>query len=334
MSLPELPLLDSFGRLHNNLRISITDRCNIRCFYCMPAEGLRFLPRRQLLSYEEIARVVGLLARAGVDRVRLTGGEPLVRAEVDVLVRLLKAIPQIREVAMTTNAVRLAKHAETLRRAGLDRLNISLDALQPETFARITRRDVLPEVLAGIAAAQAAGFSRIRLNAVAIRGLTEEEVLPLAAFALERGLELRFIEYMPLDSDGEWTDQQVLSGQAIRDLVAAEYGPVEPVPGTEPSQPARDFTYAGGRGRLGLIQPVTQPFCATCNRLRLTAEGQLRNCLFSVEEWDLRQPLREGADDAALLAVVRDCVAAKRPGHLIGQQDFVRPLRTMHQIGG
>lgn len=334
MSLPELPLLDSFGRLHNNLRISITDRCNIRCFYCMPAEGLRFLPRRQLLSYEEIARVVGVLARAGVDRVRLTGGEPLVRAEVDGLVRLLKAIPQIREVAMTTNAVRLAKHAETLRRAGLDRLNISLDALQPETFARITRRDVLPEVLAGIAAAQAAGFSRIRLNAVAIRGLTEEEVLPLAAFALERGLELRFIEYMPLDSDGEWTDQQVLSGQAIRDLVAAEYGPVEPVPGTDPSQPARDFTYAGGRGRLGLIQPVTQPFCATCNRLRLTAEGQLRNCLFSVEEWDLRQPLREGADDAALLAVVRDCVAAKRPGHLIGQQDFVRPLRTMHQIGG
>jgi GTP 3',8-cyclase len=334
MSLPELPLLDSFGRLHNNLRISITDRCNIRCFYCMPAEGLRFLPRRQLLSYEEIARVVSVLARAGVDRVRLTGGEPLVRAEVDVLVRLLKAIPQIREVAMTTNAVRLAKHAETLRRAGLDRLNISLDALQPETFARITRRDVLPEVLAGIAAAQAAGFSRIRLNAVAIRGLTEEEVLPLAAFALERGLELRFIEYMPLDSDGEWTDQQVLSGQAIRDLVAAEYGPVEPVPGTDPSQPARDFTYAGGRGRLGLIQPVTQPFCATCNRLRLTAEGQLRNCLFSVEEWDLRQPLRAGADDAALLAVVRDCVAAKRPGHLIGQQDFVRPLRTMHQIGG
>lgn len=334
MSLQELPLVDSFGRLHNNLRISITDRCNIRCFYCMPAEGLRFLPRQQLLSYEEIARVVGVLARAGVDRVRLTGGEPLVRAEVDVLVRLLKAIPQIREVAMTTNAVRLAKHAETLRRAGLDRLNISLDALQPETFARITRRDVLPEVLAGIAAAQAAGFSRIRLNAVAIRGLTEEEVLPLAAFALERGLELRFIEYMPLDSDGEWTDQQVLSGQAIRELVAAEYGPVEPVPGTDPSQPARDFTYAGGRGRLGLIQPVTQPFCATCNRLRLTAEGQLRNCLFSVEEWDLRQPLREGADDAALLAVVRDCVAAKRPGHLIGQQDFVRPLRTMHQIGG
>lgn len=334
MSLPELPLVDSFGRLHNNLRISITDRCNIRCFYCMPAEGLRFLPRQQLLFYEEIARVVGVLARAGVDRVRLTGGEPLVRAEVDVLVRLLKAIPQIREVAMTTNAVRLAKHAETLRRAGLDRLNISLDALQPETFARITRRDVLPEVLAGIAAAQAAGFSRIRLNAVAIRGLTEEEVLPLAAFALERGLELRFIEYMPLDSDGEWTDQQVLSGQAIRDLVAAEYGPVEPVPGTDPSQPARDFTYAGGRGRLGLIQPVTQPFCATCNRLRLTAEGQLRNCLFSVEEWDLRQPLREGADDAALLAVVRDCVAAKRPGHLIGQPDFVRPLRTMHQIGG
>lgn len=334
MSLPELPLLDSFGRLHNNLRISITDRCNIRCFYCMPAEGLRFLPRRQLLSYEEIARVVGVLARAGVDRVRLTGGEPLVRAEVDVLVRLLKAIPQIREVAMTTNAVRLAKHAETLRRAGLDRLNISLDAVQPETFARITRRDVLPEVLAGIAAAQAAGFSRIRLNAVAIRGLTEEEVLPLAAFALERGLELRFIEYMPLDSDGQWTDQQVLSGQAIQDLVAAAYGPVELVPGTDPSQPARDFTYAGGRGRLGLIQPVTQPFCATCNRLRLTAEGQLRNCLFSVEEWDLRQPLREGADDAALLAVVRDCVAAKRPGHLIGQQDFVRPLRTMHQIGG
>jgi cyclic pyranopterin phosphate synthase len=334
MPLPNLPLLDTFGRRHNNLRISVTDRCNIRCFYCMPADTIKFLPRTAILSFEEIERVVAALAQVGVDKLRLTGGEPLVRTDIDRLVQMLKAIPQIREVAMTTNAVHLARYAEPLKRAGLDRLNISLDALTRETFVAITRRDVLDQVLAGIAAAQDAGFQRIRLNAVAIKGLTEAEVLPLARFALERNLELRFIEFMPLDSDQAWSNEQVLSGQTIRELIEQEFGPLEEAPRTDPAQPAFDFRYAAGRGRLGLIHPVTAPFCDTCNRLRLTAEGKLRNCLFSLEEWDLREPLRRGASEAEILTLVRECVLAKQPGHLIGQQHFERPERTMHQIGG
>jgi cyclic pyranopterin phosphate synthase len=334
MPLPILPLLDTFGRRHNNLRISVTDRCNIRCFYCMPADTVKFLPRAAILSFEEIERVVRTLAQVGVDKLRLTGGEPLVRTDIDRLVRMLKAIPQIREVAMTTNAVHLARYAEPLKQAGLDRLNISLDALTRETFVAITRRDVLDQVLAGIAAAQEAGFQRIRLNAVAIKGLTEAEVLPLARFALERNLELRFIEFMPLDSDQAWSNEQVLSGQTIRELIEQEFGPLVEATRTDPAQPAFDFRYASGRGRLGLIHPVTAPFCGTCNRLRLTAEGKLRNCLFSLEEWDLREPLRRGASEAEILALVRDCVLAKQPGHLIGQQHFERPERTMHQIGG
>lgn len=334
MPLPILPLLDTFGRRHNNLRISVTDRCNIRCFYCMPAEQVKFLPRTEILTFEEIERAVRILSHVGVDKVRLTGGEPLVRSDLHLLVRQLKLIPQIREVAMTTNAVNLAQQAVRLKQAGLDRLNISLDALQRETFIAITRRDVLDQVLAGIAAAQEAGFTRIRLNAVAIKGLTEAEVLPLARFALERDLELRFIEYMPLDSDQAWSNEQVLSGQAIRELIEQEFGPLELAPRNDPAQPAFDYRFAQGRGRLGLIHPVTAPFCDTCNRLRLTAEGKLRNCLFSLEEWDLREPLRRGASEAEILTLVRACVLAKLPGHLIGQQQFERPERTMHQIGG
>ncbi|MDP1561186.1 MAG: GTP 3',8-cyclase MoaA [Pirellulaceae bacterium] len=334
MSLPILPLIDTFGRRHNNLRLSVTDRCNIRCFYCMPAEQVKFLPRHEILTFEEIERLVQAFAHVGVDKLRLTGGEPLVRSDIDQLVHRLKSIPQIREVAMTTNAVNLAKQAERLKHAGLDRLNISLDALDRDTLVAITRRDVLDQVLAGIAAAQDVGFKRIRLNAVAIKGLTEAEVLPLARFALERDLELRFIEYMPLDSDQTWSNEKVLSGETIRELIEQEFGPLVPAQRTDPSQPAFDYRYAEGRGRLGLIHPVTAPFCDTCNRLRLTAEGKLRNCLFSLEEWDLRALLRQGASEQEILALVRACVLAKQPGHLIGQKHFERPVRTMHQIGG
>lgn len=334
MTVTNLPLLDSFGRRHNNLRISVTDRCNIRCFYCMPAEQVKFLPRNEILTFEEIERLVRLLAQVGVDKLRLTGGEPLVRSDIDYLIRQLKSIPQIRDVAMTTNAVNLARQSEQLKRAGLDRLNISLDALNHETFLKITRRDVLDQVLAGITAAQEVGFRRIRLNAVAIKGLTEAEVLPLARFALERNLELRFIEYMPLDAEQNWADEKVLSGSAIRELMEQEFGPLVHAPRTDPAQPAFDYRYAEGRGRLGLIHPVTAPFCATCNRLRLTAEGKLRNCLFSLEEWDLRSLLRQGATEAQILEQIRNCVTEKRPGHLIGQQQFERPERSMHQIGG
>ncbi len=330
----ELPLVDTLGRIHNSLRISVTDRCNIRCFYCMPAEQVSFLPRQELLSYEEIHRLTQLFAASGVNKIRLTGGEPLVRANLARLIELLKTVSGIEEVAMTTNAVLLAEQAKALKNAGLDRLNISLDALNHETFTRITRRDVLDKVLLGIHTAIDEGFQRTRLNAVAIKGLSEAEVVPLAHFALNHHLELRFIEFMPLDSEQSWNDSQVLSGASIRQLMEQEFGPLQEAARPDPAQPAMDYLYAAGRGRLGLIHPVTHPFCQTCNRLRLTAEGKLRNCLFSTEEWNLREPLRAGDSDAALANLIRECVSAKRPGHLIGQAHFVRPERSMHQIGG
>lgn len=333
-SMPNLPLMDSFGRVHNSLRISVTDRCNIRCFYCMAPDQVLFLPRTELLTFEEWVRLVRILAKRGVDRLRLTGGEPLVRSGISDLVRMLKAIPGIREVAMTTNAVLLCEQAEALRDAGLDRLNISLDALDRTRFMQITRRDVLDRVLAGIERALEVGFTRTRLNTVAVAGVTEAEILPLAQFALERGLELRFIEYMPLDAERAWESQQVLTGSEILERISAQYGPVEPAPRPDESQPARDYFYAGHRGRLGLIHPVSEPFCGTCNRLRITAEGKMRNCLFSTDEWDLRTPLRDGKGDTEILNVIESCVQAKKAGHLIGKDEFQQPSRTMHQIGG
>jgi len=329
-----VPLVDTFGRIHDSLRISVTDRCNIRCFYCMPQDQIKFLPRSEILRFEEIETLVRLFATGGVSKIRLTGGEPLVREGLPHLVTLLKAVPGIREVAMTTNAVTLEQHAAALQQAGLDRLNVSLDALSRETFIRITRRDVLDRVLAGIAAAQAVGFQRIRLNAVAIRGLSETEILPLAYFALEHGLELRFIEFMPLDSDQGWSDEKVLTGEAILGRIEQEFGPVQVAPRPDLSQPAQDYLFAHGQGKLGLIHPVSQPFCGSCNRLRLTAEGRLRNCLFSTEEWNLRDALRAGQSTEELESLIRQCVRAKWAGHLIGQASFERPLRTMHQIGG
>jgi cyclic pyranopterin phosphate synthase len=300
----------------------------------MPQDQVKFLPRSDILRFEEIESLVRVFAACGVSKIRLTGGEPLVREGLPHLVTLLKAVPGIHEVALTTNAVTLEQHAAALHQAGLDRLNISLDALSRETFVQITRRDVLDRVLAGIAAAQAVGFQRIRLNAVAIRGLSEAEILPLAYFALERDLELRFIEFMPLDSDQGWAGDKVLTGPEILRLIEQEFGPVEAAPRPDPAQPAQDYLFAHGRGKLGLIHPVSQPFCGTCNRLRLTAEGRLRNCLFSTEEWNLRDALRGGQPLTEIEALIRTCVQAKWAGHLIGQPLFERPLRTMHQIGG
>ncbi|MAT69013.1 MAG: GTP 3',8-cyclase MoaA [Planctomycetaceae bacterium] len=331
---PLPPLVDSFGRRHENLRISVTDRCNIRCFYCMPAEGLRFLPRSELLTFEEIARVVRALTPLGVRKLRLTGGEPLVRSDLPQLVSMLAATPGIDDLALTTNGLLLAEHAEALRAAGLRRLNVSLDALDEAKFEQIARRRGLQQVLAGIAAAQRAGFDNIRLNAVALAGLTEEEVVPLCDFALAHELDLRFIEFMPLDAEQNWTDADVLTGEQLRLMVEAEFGPLTPRTAPTPSQPATDYWFANGRGRIGFINPVSQPFCDRCDRLRLTAEGQVRNCLFSTREWDARALLRAGADDAALQQLVRDCVAAKAPAHGIGQGGFERPQRAMYQIGG
>ena len=328
------PLIDGFGRVHNDLRISVTDRCNIRCFYCMPAENVRFKPRNELLTFEEIERFVRVVAALGINKLRLTGGEPLVRHQLHKLVARLAAVPGIRDIALTTNGILLAEQAAGLKAAGLKRLNVSLDSLSEEKFSQITRRDGLDRVLAGIAAAQRIGVGKIKLNAVAIRGLTEDDVVPLGLFARAHGLELRFIEYMPLDADGQWDNDQVLSGEEIRRILEEQVCPIQPLPVEDPSQPATDYRYTDGRGTLGFINPVTQPFCQSCNRLRITAEGQIRNCLFSIEEWDARALLRGGGTDDDLEELIRASVGAKKAGHGINSDEFVRPDRAMYQIGG
>jgi cyclic pyranopterin phosphate synthase len=328
------PLIDSFGRRHNNLRISVTDRCNIRCSYCMPAENVQFKPRSEILTFEEIERFVRVVAHLGVNKLRLTGGEPLVRADMPRLVAMLAAVPGIDDIALTTNGILLAEQAQALKDAGLGRLNISLDALNAETFKQITRREGFERVLEGIFAAQRVGFRKIKLNAVAIRGITEEEVVPFGHFARQHDLEVRFIEFMPLDADDAWQNDQVLPGEQILALLEEGIGPLEPLPRDDPSQPATDFIFTDGRGRIGFINPVTQPFCHDCNRLRITADGKIRNCLFSTVEWDARAIMRRDGSDAELAQLVRDCVTAKKAGHGINSDEFVRPDRAMYQIGG
>jgi len=327
-------LVDSFGRVHTNLRISVTDRCNIRCFYCMPAENVRFKPRREILTFEEIVRFVRVMARLGVNKIRLTGGEPLVRQKLDRLVAGLSEIPGIADIALTTNGILLAEHAQALRRAGLHRLNVSLDALDAETFRRISRRDGFERILEGLFEAQRVGFDEIKLNAVAIRGITEAQIVPLGRFARQHGFELRFIEFMPLDADGVWDNAQVLSGAEIRGVLEAEFGPLAPLPVDDPSQPATDYRFVDGGGMIGFINPVTQPFCGDCNRLRLTAEGQVRNCLFSTVEWDARAIMRAGGTDEELAELVIASVGAKKAGHGINSDAFLKPQRAMYQIGG
>lgn len=329
-----LPIVDSFGRLHTNLRISVTDRCNIRCFYCMPNENIQFKPRHELLTFEEIERFVKIVAPMGVNKLRLTGGEPLVRSELDGLVAKLVEIPGIKDIALTTNGLLLADQAAALRAAGLTRVNISLDAMSEATFERISRRRGLEQVFAGIFAAKQAGFKRIRLNAVAIRGITEQEIVPLGQFARDHDFELRFIEFMPLDAEGNWESEQVLPGEEIRRQLEDAFGPLEAAERPDPSQPAMDFRFADGRGSIGFINPVSQPFCGDCNRLRITAEGKLRNCLFSTVEWDVRALLRDDRPDKEIERLVRECVAAKKPGHGIDSTEFIRPERAMYQIGG
>jgi cyclic pyranopterin phosphate synthase len=328
------PLVDSYGRRHANLRISVTDRCNIRCFYCMPHEAVRFKPRQELLTFEEIERFVRAVVPLGIHKLRLTGGEPLLRAELPKLVAALAQIPGIADLAMTTNGILLPQLAPALRRAGLQRLNISLDTLREEAFLQISRRTGLQQVLDGIHAARAAGFERIRLNTVAIRDLTEPDLVPLAEFARQHGLELRFIEFMPLDAEHRWQGERVLSGETIRARLEQAFGPLVPAQRRDPSQPAVDYCFADGVGRVGFINPVSQPFCGDCNRLRITAEGQVRNCLFSTVEWDARAVLRGGGRDADLQDLVRQCVGAKKPGHGIDSPEFLRPQRAMFQIGG
>ena len=328
-----LPIVDTFGRRHNGLRISVTDRCNIRCFYCMP-EVVRFLPRKEVLTFEEIQRVATVCASLGVDKLRLTGGEPLVRSELWRLVERLVAIDGIQEVALTTNGLLLAEQAKNLKSAGLSRLNVSLDSIDPEVFEKVTRRKGLDKVLAGIQAAQEAGFEKIRINAVSIKGLTESEIVPLAEFASDHGLELRFIEFMPLDGDDAWDTQQVLTGEEVKRILESGIGKLELAQRVEAEQPAVDYRFVDRPGVIGLINSVSQPFCSSCNRMRMTAEGKFRNCLFSTVEWDLRDLLRNGATDRQLEETIRECVMAKKAGHGSDSIEFVRPDKAMYQIGG
>jgi GTP 3',8-cyclase len=327
------PLVDSFGRRHNNLRISVTDRCNLRCTYCMP-EDVEFLPKDHLLTFEEITRVAAIAASLGVDKLRLTGGEPLLRQDLDRLVRMLVAIPGISDIGMTTNGLLLEKQASRLFDAGLRRLNVSLDALDEAKFRKLARRPGVDRVLAGVAEAKRVGFQSIKINAVAIKGETEEEIVPLARYCRDQGLELRFIEFMPLEADGIWNRSSVLTAEDILAILAEGGLPAVACVDERMAKPAEEFVFADGVGKLGIIGSVSRPFCASCNRLRMTAEGKLRNCLFSIEETDLRGPLRTGADDDAIAAIFRSVVADKWAGHQINSPTYIRPPRTMHAIGG
>ena len=300
----------------------------------MPEENVEFKPRDEILTFEELIRFARINSELGVNKIRLTGGEPLVRKDLSELIRELHQLNGIADIALTTNAVLLADQAEVLKQAGLDRINISLDTLSDETFFRISRRRGIDKVLEGIRAAQEVGMKTIRLNAIAIRGLTENEILPLAHFAIERSLELRFIEFMPLDADDNWGSQAVLTGQEIRRTLEKEFGTLLKADRPDASQPAVDFKFASGEGRIGFINPVSEPFCDSCNRLRITAEGKVRNCLFSIAEWDARQMLRDGSSDTQIEQLVRDCVANKKPAHGIDTPDFEKPERAMYQIGG
>ncbi len=326
-------LVDSFGRVHTNLRISVTDRCNIRCVYCMP-EFATFLPRREILTFEEIERIAGIAAELGVSKIRLTGGEPLVRRDLAGLIGRLVAIPGITDLGLTTNGILLAAQARDLFDAGLRRINISLDTLDPDQFRKLTRRDGLDLVIKGIEAAVGVGFDPIKLNAIAIQGMTEAELVPLTRFAFDHGVEIRFIEYMPLDA-GAWERSKVLLADEMIDRLSAEFGPLEPVGDPDPRAPSVDFTFAGGRGRVGFIASVSRPFCGNCNRLRMTADGKLRNCLFARDETDLRALVRDStSSNEAIAHAIRASVAGKWSGHEINSADFIQPERLMHAIGG
>jgi GTP 3',8-cyclase len=323
-------LTDTFGRVHSDLRISLTDHCNIRCFYCMPETGAEYAPLRSQLSFEQIVRFVSAALPLGITKIRLTGGEPLLRPKLPALIEELAKLKGIRDLALTTNAVLLAGWARPLFDAGLRRLNIHLDTLDRERFAQITRRDELPRVLAGIDAAIEAGYPVIKLNAVAIKGLTEPDVVSLVRFGRERGIEVRFIEFMPLDGQRLWSLDRVLTADDMLGMLAEEFGPLSPVPDADPRAPATEYQFADGY-RVGFIASVSRPFCLNCNRLRLTSDGKLRYCLFAREETNIAHLLD---DEPALQAAIRATVWKKWAGHEINRAAFVAPERPMYSIGG
>jgi cyclic pyranopterin phosphate synthase len=328
------PLIDTFGRIHDNLRISVTDRCNIRCFYCMPEEGVQYMMREEILSFEEIERFARVAVSLGVTKLRITGGEPLVRKDLAVLVRKLVEIPGIRDIALTTNGVLLAQQAEALYRAGLRRLNVHLDTLDRERFKQITRRDDLDRVLEGIEVSRRLGFGPIKLNAVAVKNLLEPDLVPLARYGRERDIEVRFIEFMPLDAQGLWDRGKVLLADDIIETLSREIAPLIEIPDRDPRAPATEYRFADGVGRIGIVASVSRPFCMTCNRIRLTSDGKLRYCLFAIDETDVKGLLRAGAPDEQIAGVIRGNVMQKWMGHEINSQRFVPPPRPMHAIGG
>ena len=326
------PLVDTFGRVADDLRVSVTDRCNFRCTYCMPAEGLAWLPRAEILTFEEITRLVGVFVSLGVSSIKLTGGEPTVRADLPALVRMLREAHAGLEISMTTNGLLLDRLAAPLAEAGLDRVTVSCDSLVRHRFAEMTRRDALDRVLAGMEAAEAAGLTPIKINCVVIGGTNDDEAVGFAEFARRTGYEVRFIEYMPLDAEQAWERAKVVPNADLLQAIDAEHPLVTAGHGADP---ATSFRFADGSpGGIGVISSVTEPFCDTCNRLRLTSDGQFRSCLFAMEDVELRDPLRTGASDDELAALIRRGVWRKWSGHRINHPDFVRPDRSMSMIGG
>jgi cyclic pyranopterin phosphate synthase len=325
------PLVDRYDRIHNDLRISVTDRCNLRCVYCMPEVGMTFQPRDALLTFEEMVRVARVARELGVTALRLTGGEPLVRKNLPTLVQQLSALG-FDDLALTTNAMLLAPMVRSLKNAGLKRVNISCDSLIPERFNSIRRRGNLATVLEAMDVAEAAGLTPLKLNVVILRGQNDDEILDFAAFARDTGRVVRFIEFMPLDAQGQWDHSQLVAGREIFELISARW-PLEAID-NHSSAPAERFRFVDGQGEIGLISSVTQPFCGTCNRLRLTADGAIRNCLFSDDEHSLRDLMRAGADDDVIALALRSAVWDKYPGHAINEPGFLKPSRSMSMIGG
>lgn len=335
MSAVAPPLVDAFGRIHDNLRISVTDRCNIRCFYCMPEdEAVNYVVREEILTFEEIERFARIAVSLGVTKLRITGGEPLVRRDLPVLIRKLSAIPGVRDIALTTNGVLLARQAAALYEAGLRRINVHMDTLDRARFQQITRRDELDRVLEGIEACRRLGFGPIKINAVAVKNLIEPDVVPLAQFGRERDIEIRFIEFMPLDSQGLWDRGKVLLAEDIIATLSREIAPLVEIPDRDPRAPATEYRFADGVGRIGIVASVSRPFCLNCNRIRLTSDGKLRYCLFAIEETDVKGLLRGGAADEQIAAALRGNVLQKWIGHEINSRAFVPPPRPMHAIGG
>ena len=326
-------LIDGMGRTIVNLRISVTDRCNFRCTYCMPADNVEFMDRSNLLSFEEIQRVAQIVSQMGINRLRLTGGEPLMRKNLPVLIKMLNEVDGIDDIAMTTNAYFLKDQAQGLKDAGLKRLNVSLDALDPEKFRDVNRRDCLQSVLDGLDTARKTGVQSIKNNAVAVRNFSESEIMSLIDMGRSDGFEIRFIEFMPLDSDKVWERDKVLFGHEIIDMIKENYELI-PIDNSLEIGPASEYNFADGKGKIGIITAVSNPFCDHCNRIRMTADGKLRTCLFSTNETNLKELIRSGATDETIIETIKQAVLVKEPGHKINLDDFERPTRAMHAIGG